>query len=160
MGGILGACRRENAGGISGQYGAGELHGVCPNAAAEDGGEFHGASVVRDLCVQRICRGVGDKKDAPPAGQTHGKRHEAGRAHEAQRALAGAGIYAPSQRPESDGRIGHVGIVAETKDGYVLSIDGNTVDPTGCFPEDYGGAVDYRARRLDDARIMGYAEME
>ena len=62
--------------------------------------------------------------------------------------------------PQSDGRIGHVGIVAETKDGYVLSIDGNTVDPTGCFPEDYGGAVDYRARRLDDARIMGYAEME
>ena len=62
--------------------------------------------------------------------------------------------------PRSDGRIGHVGIVAETKDGYVLSIDGNTVDPTGCFPEDYGGAVDYRARKLDDARILGYAEME
>ena len=97
MGGLHGARRRGTAGRIPSQYGAGELHGVCPNAAAENGGEFHGASVVRDLCVQRICRGVGGKKDAPPAGQTHGKRHEAGRAHEAQRTLAGAGIYAPPQ---------------------------------------------------------------
>lgn len=59
--------------------------------------------------------------------------------------------------PYRDGKIGHIGIVVDTKAGYVLSVDGNTVDPTGFFAEDYGGAVDYRARALDDPRIVGYA---
>lgn len=54
----------------------------------------------------------------------------------------------------------HCGIVAElTEDGFA-GIDGNTVDPTGRFPEEYGGAVAERKREYADKRIIGYGILD
>lgn len=56
-----------------------------------------------------------------------------------------------------DGRISHVGIVTGCLGGLVISIDGNTQDPSGTFRPEQGGAVARRERRLDDPIIVGYA---
>lgn len=56
-----------------------------------------------------------------------------------------------------NGKVSHVGIVVEVTDEGILAIDGNTVDPTGFFAAEDGGAVDYRMRSRDDYRIIGYA---
>ena len=52
--------------------------------------------------------------------------------------------------------IRHVGIVLSVKDGDVISIEGNTVDPSGHFAPDEGGAVALRRRRLDEPILFGY----
>lgn len=54
-------------------------------------------------------------------------------------------------------RTDHVGIVTGYADGVVHSIDGNTVDPSGVFRPEQGGAVAHRERRHDDPKIVGYA---
>lgn len=54
-------------------------------------------------------------------------------------------------------RVEHVGIVTKYENGIVYSIDGNTVDPTGQFPAEQGGAVAERERKHEDAKIVGYA---
>lgn len=50
----------------------------------------------------------------------------------------------------------HCGIVEKVIDNQVVSIDGNTVDPTGYFKPEQGGAVARRIRALDDPIIIGY----
>ncbi len=57
----------------------------------------------------------------------------------------------------NDGKhIDHCGIVTESDGETVTSIDGNTVDPSGFFTEEQGGAVALRDRLLTDVRIIGY----
>jgi hypothetical protein len=58
-----------------------------------------------------------------------------------------------------DGKISHVGIVEGVDDDILISIEGNTVDPSGHFPKDYGGAVAQRRRKLTDDAIVCYAEI-
>ena len=50
----------------------------------------------------------------------------------------------------------HCGIVEHCDGAAVVSIDGNTVDPSGTFATNEGGAVARRSRRLDDPVIVGY----
>lgn len=57
------------------------------------------------------------------------------------------------------GAIDHVGIVLWADDQHVVSIDGNTVDPTGVFEPSDGGAVAIRKRSLSDWHIAGYAKL-
>lgn len=56
-------------------------------------------------------------------------------------------------------RIDHCGIVTEIDAETVTSIDGNTVDPSGVFTEEEGGAVALRKRQLNDPRIIGYGRI-
>jgi len=58
------------------------------------------------------------------------------------------------------GLIEHCGIVEDADGEYVASIDGNTVDPSGVFRPEQGGAVARRVRRRDDPKIVGYAEIK
>ena len=53
-------------------------------------------------------------------------------------------------------RIDHVGIVESCEGETVTSIDGNTVDPSGCFEAKDGGAVARRTRQRTDPKIAGY----
>lgn len=61
--------------------------------------------------------------------------------------------------PGRDGVIGHCGIVEAVDEQTVTSIDGNTVDPSGCFSPEQGGAVARRTRAPDDPVIVGYGAM-
>lgn len=56
-----------------------------------------------------------------------------------------------------DYRISHCGIVVEIKDDELISIEGNTTDPSGNFDPDQGGAVAIRIRKLTDPAILKYA---
>lgn len=56
------------------------------------------------------------------------------------------------------GEISHVGIVENVEGDTVITIEGNTVDPSGHFPEKQGGAVARRSRKLTDEKIICYAE--
>lgn len=58
-----------------------------------------------------------------------------------------------------DGRISHCGIVEKVEGDRVISIEGNTVDPTGHFPRELGGAVALRCRKLTDAAIVNYGRI-
>lgn len=51
----------------------------------------------------------------------------------------------------------HVAIVLYCDGDYVVSIDGNSVDLSGRFDKQDGGAVSIRKRRVADGRIIGYA---
>ena len=53
-------------------------------------------------------------------------------------------------------RADHVGIVLDCDGETVISIDGNTIDPSGRFAPHEGGAVARRVRKLDDPVIVGY----
>lgn len=55
--------------------------------------------------------------------------------------------------------IGHVGIVLDADDSNVISIEGNSVDETGAFPSELGGAVSIRKRNRSDQHIVGYAKI-
>lgn len=59
-----------------------------------------------------------------------------------------------------DGDISHVGIVESVCGDTIITIEGNTVDPTGHFPEASGGAVARRSRKLADDAIVSYAEID
>jgi hypothetical protein len=59
-----------------------------------------------------------------------------------------------------DGQISHVGIVEKVEGNTVITIEGNTVDPSGYFPESSGGAVARRKRKLTDAAIVNYAKID
>lgn len=59
-----------------------------------------------------------------------------------------------------DGMIGHCGIVETVINDTVVTIDGNTVDPSGVFDREQGGAVARRERCKDDPVIVGYAAMK
>lgn len=56
--------------------------------------------------------------------------------------------------------IGHCGVVVRTGPGWVESIEGNAVDPSGIFTPREGGAVARRRRALNDWKIVGYADMK
>lgn len=59
----------------------------------------------------------------------------------------------------NDGRrIQHVGIVLDCDGERVTTIDGNTVDDTGHFAPQQGGAVAKRTRPLDSQIIIGYGK--
>lgn len=58
-----------------------------------------------------------------------------------------------------DGKIGHCGIVEKVEDGVVISIEGNTTDPTGYFKPHQGGAVAVRKRKLTDPAILYYGQI-
>ena len=51
----------------------------------------------------------------------------------------------------------HVGIVLEVDDETIISIDGNTSDPSGIFRPGEGGAVALRIRSRKGRQIAGYA---
>lgn len=51
----------------------------------------------------------------------------------------------------------HIGIVESCDGETVTSIDGNTVDPSGTFPPEQGGAVARRVRPRKSPQIVGYA---
>lgn len=59
-----------------------------------------------------------------------------------------------------DGRISHCGIVIEVYGYTVMTIEGNTVDPSGHFAPEQGGAVAIRERLFSDRAIMNYAKIE
>lgn len=54
-------------------------------------------------------------------------------------------------------RVDHCGIVERCDGETVVSIDGNTEDPSGNFPPQDGGAVARRTRKRHDPKIVGYA---
>ena len=54
------------------------------------------------------------------------------------------------------GNIYHVGIVQDTDDDSISVLSGNTVDPTGVFGPNEGGAVAVRVYDREDDRIEGY----
>lgn len=55
--------------------------------------------------------------------------------------------------------VGHVGIVLGVNEQIVRSIEGNTVDFSGIFSPEQGGAVSIRERDRRDPHIVGYASM-
>ena len=59
-----------------------------------------------------------------------------------------------------DGKISHVGLVESIVGGTIVTIEGNTIDPSGYFPKSRGGAVARRSRKLTDNAIVNYAKLE
>ena len=59
-----------------------------------------------------------------------------------------------------DGEVSHVGIVKTVDGDTVISIEGNTTDPSGRLPESRGGAVAIRNRKLNDPAIVVYARID
>ena len=56
--------------------------------------------------------------------------------------------------------IGHVGIVVGMDAQMVYSVEGNTIDTSGVFRREDGGAVALRGRLFDDMAIVCYGEIE
>lgn len=56
-----------------------------------------------------------------------------------------------------DGRISHCGIVIAVDGENVTTIEGNTVDPSGVFDKDSGGAVAKRVRNFMDESLVCWA---
>jgi hypothetical protein len=56
--------------------------------------------------------------------------------------------------------IGHVGIVTGTDEKMVYSVEGNTIDPSGVFRREDGGAVAIRGRKFCDPAIVCYGEIQ
>lgn len=61
-------------------------------------------------------------------------------------------------RNRVDELVSHVGIVLEASGDTVLSIEGNTVDPSGVFEKTKGGAVAVRERKRNDPVIVCYGK--
>jgi len=59
-----------------------------------------------------------------------------------------------------DGRISHCGIVSCVEGEEIITIEGNTVDPSGVFEKHEGGAVAQRVRKLTDPAIVCYGEVK
>ena len=59
-----------------------------------------------------------------------------------------------------DGKISHCGIVDQVDGDAVITIEGNTVDPSGTFPPGKGGAVAVRKRKLSHSAIVAYGRLE
>jgi hypothetical protein len=57
-------------------------------------------------------------------------------------------------------RIDHCGIVVCIEEGRVVTIEGNTIDPSGVFQKHEGGAVAQRVRKLTDHAIVCYGGNE
>jgi hypothetical protein len=55
-------------------------------------------------------------------------------------------------------RIDHVGIVVCVEDGRIITIEGNTTDPTGVFQKHEGGAVAQRVRMLNDPAFVCFGK--
>ena len=55
--------------------------------------------------------------------------------------------------------IGHVGIVADRARTLIITVEGNTTDPSGRFDEKEGGAVAIRERVWASSSILYYAEI-
>ena len=55
--------------------------------------------------------------------------------------------------------IGHVGIVVDTDEKMVYSVEGNTIDPSGVFEREDGGAVALRGREFSNPAIVCYGEI-
>lgn len=60
---------------------------------------------------------------------------------------------------DGKGKVSHCALVESVSDGKVTSIDGNTIDLSGHFPKEYGGAVARRVRDQNDPRIIGYGDV-
>ena len=56
--------------------------------------------------------------------------------------------------------IGHVGIVVDRDERMVYSVEGNTIDPSGVFFREEGGAVALRGREFSDPAIVCYGEIQ
>lgn len=56
-------------------------------------------------------------------------------------------------------RVDHCGIVVAVEGDTVITVEGNTVDPSGVFAEHEGGAVAQRVRKLTDPAIVCYGEV-
>ena len=52
--------------------------------------------------------------------------------------------------------VNHCGIVVCVEDDRIITIEGNTTDPTGVFEKHEGGAVAQRVRRITDPAIICY----
>jgi len=57
------------------------------------------------------------------------------------------------------GRVDHCGIVVYLERDMVITVEGNTVDPSGVFEKHEGGAVAQRVRELTDPKIICYGEV-
>ena len=55
-----------------------------------------------------------------------------------------------------DGKVNHCGIVVAVEGEKVITIEGNTVDPSGVFEKHEGGAVAQRVRQWNDPAIICY----
>jgi hypothetical protein len=58
------------------------------------------------------------------------------------------------------GKVDHCGIVVGVDGAEVITIEGNTVDPSGVFEKHEGGAVAQRVRELTDPKIICYGEVK
>lgn len=58
------------------------------------------------------------------------------------------------------GRVNHCGIVIGVDGNEIITIEGNTVDPSGVFEKHEGGAVAQRVRKLTDPAIVCYGEVK
>lgn len=58
------------------------------------------------------------------------------------------------------GKVDHCGIVVCVEEDRVITIEGNTVDPSGVFEKHEGGAVAQRVRELTDPAIVCYGEVK
>ena len=56
-------------------------------------------------------------------------------------------------------KVDHVGIVVGVEEGRIITVEGNTTDPSGIFAEHEGGAVAQRVRKIDDPKIICYGEV-
>lgn len=59
-----------------------------------------------------------------------------------------------------DGLVSHCGIVVCVEDDAVITVEGNTIDPTGVFKRHEGGAVAQRVRKLTDPAIICYGGVD
>ena len=55
-------------------------------------------------------------------------------------------------------KVDHCGIVIAVEDDRIITVEGNTTDPTGVFLEHEGGAVAQRVRELTDPKIVCYGK--
>lgn len=58
------------------------------------------------------------------------------------------------------GRVEHCGIVVAVDGDEVITVEGNTVDPSGIFQKHEGGAVAQRVRKWYDPAIVCYGGIE
>ena len=118
------------------------------------------ATFAHAVCIEA----VGKKKARELLGKPHpGTRVLARRMRRKGRLMAVDYIPQPGDLiflHNGDGRISHCGIVDRLEGDTVISIEGNTVDPSGTFPAEKGGAVAVRTRKKTHPAIVAYGRLE
>lgn len=117
------------------------------------------ATFVHAVCIQAY----GKEKARKLLGRPHPGSRVLARRFRRQGRLMGRD-YSPKPGDiifchNGDGRIGHCGIVESVVGQTVITIEGNTLDPTGTFPPKRGGAVAVRERNVNHAAIVAYGRM-